>query len=465
VNARRLKLGALSLLCALALVELVYLLAGNLFLHARLARLAAQNKLSFESRGLRTLFPGDLRCQRVSLHDAAGRSAVLLRDMRAKLELLPLLRGVVRVRQLEARQLEARFDGQGPDAVHLTGGSQLHAASFVITRDRFSAQGKLLFTGARLKRNDLLVATFRGELTFDLPASSRPVPWRERVSVQSRLSAELSDIGPALRLPRAVLDAPQGRLETRVSVKQGRLVSCSLELEIGPAFGRIQELEWSAPRTVHVGLTVTDGHERKVRIRLSSASLHLSRERSSAHPAASCDAAIDLDLVAAPVGAQQASLAELHGLLRARSLRATAPGESHAAGAELEIERASWSRSDGLQLTGKLHATGQDAGTLLPLLDVEPALSWSLSELQGQRFRLDFSVDSRRSRVSLQDIALETPALAAQGGLQFVGGGLAHGALLVQRGRLRFGLLLGDESSELDLKPGPDWLAQALGPE
>jgi hypothetical protein len=462
-RARQAARWVLFALVTLLMSELVYLLLGNACLRYRLAALRQRGELAFESGGLWTLYPGDLRGRALRLRDASEGVSVDLRRVTAKLALWPLLRGRLELRELLAEGFQVAFDASPVGALQLKGPTRLRLARVSVVDDQLSAEGSLDLVGARVLRpSGVTLARARGRVTFRLLPESQaggPGAWRRRLQAQGRLSAELSHVGQRWGASSGTAHA---RAELRFAVKRGRLASGALSLESSAADGRALGMAWSAPHGVDLALAWSGQPGAHLSGVLALRPVLLTLERPGADAPMTLPLSARLD-VTSPLREKEPPWTRprrMRGRLRLRSVGADGHHDALGLRASLRVERARWSERAGLALKGRLRASGRDAGVLLELMNMEPALSWSLSQLREQPFRLELGLSWGASGVGLDDIRLDTAPIAARGAFRFDARG-RRGALLLQRGRLVLGLRVQDDSARLELKPGPRRLEHA----
>jgi len=442
-------------------IEGLYLLGANLLLRGRLAQLSEDGAWTFDASGLCTLYPGDLRAQSVRLTQGGLGWTIQLGRIEARLAFLPLLRGVVRLYGLRAQHLEGRFVSATFGSWQLDGPGELGSTSVIIASGQAGAEAELRFTGARLTRPGRPgKATLRGKVSVRLALpSATGSSWRQRLVVKARGSAELHEVEGILGLEPSSLRLAQARLQGHCAFRHGKLKSCDAELESDAASGRRGQVNWRAKRGVRIRVTLTDDPAQQLRATLSCEHVQLDVARPDADRPLTLEAAATLQL-RAPLAGIDATHVVLAQALLSWQRSAQAPQQAAAPG-ELDFTRAQWSRTNGLEIAGRVRESGPDAAVLLDLLDVEPALSWSLSELRGRAFHLEMAL--RRSALgwAAEDIDLETHGLAVHGSVYW-DRHAPRGALLVKRGKLELGLLLHGDSSELDLRPGRQWLSNAI---
>lgn len=487
------------IILALTVLEVAYLGIANLWVLPRLTDLATRSGYRVQHTGLSSLYPGDLRASVIEV--TGWRIVAKTHAVRGRMRLLSWLRGTVEVEWLEGNETKVRvqqasepvayaapatstieagsllagrigirfssglilhrvhlrvreFDFSG---VHLSGVNELYLGSLTVEGGRTRAEGRIELKGTEIeRRTSPQLAGCDGSLSLVI-ATPDATPSNLHLHLKGALRGYIGDLGALLNAgPPLTLSGVE--MHADLDIQDGRLAPGSTldvrsrEADLARAVGAL------APK----GVRALDLH------------LHYALDQGQGPVAGG-----QLSLRSPSIEIEQSTLgeifsltfdAQLHGLLQqlTRVTQATAVlSRNTATGtsggllrATLSVSEATFSRADGLQLSGRVDANGDDAGKLLDALRPEPAVKWMLADLEGSPFALSSNVAVDSGRIAFEKLTLSTRLASGTGGL-FVDA-RSRGAFLFERGSFAIGVEFDGQSAKLEQSPGEQWLSSAL---
>jgi hypothetical protein len=493
--------------------ELVYVPLASWCLPSAFAALARRHDLELRVVHFRSWYPGDVRANSLVISGQDEGIALTSQAIRGRIELSPLLSGTLAFAFLKVSEVAATVTrrqttlARGTEAVRPP--SNVRYAGLLGLPDlerlrldtaeldvRAVQVGTLRLAGRLVLRFEKTTVSTEGgrvHATATLRGVSAPRPADERGEalgdLAGKFSLELTRSPTQALAPARWRGATRGELNWRTAslsdlldsgpdwvVTDARLAFELHGVGTTPAAGSFAELHARELRAPPLPFESCNLVLREARIRVegdepAGAPNQPGGSLSAQSPSAdlfcgeSAGAfAVEADTRFRLPESKDPSVALESGTIHARRSGPVAPsGSSSALNVTLSLSRASWSRSTGLELGGALTARGPDAGSLLTLAHADPGARWMLNELVGQPFAAKLALSFSPARLAFERVELETDSVAANGAVA-IGDDGAHGAFLVERGRLNLGVQVTAGGLRLETAPTRVWLRQSLQP-
>ena len=471
-------LRALALSAATLLVlELLYIVAIPTFVNRKLAAVAAESGLDLQVDSLRSWYPGDLRATSIRLGEAAQGAVLTTGRAAARFNVMSLAGAALQVKwvRIQAATLSLpnsdervshvpREAGPASGSMNWQGDATLSLVNVRLVQGQMTFSGSASCTDLTLRRagDTQVVARSAVELDFHWGPHVRKGGRKRWGNLDMTGSARgtASNIAGLLDWQPAKLSAENSRFTANWHLQRGTLLAGSrVDIRASAADGHFGGMVWSAPRGLVLFAEVLNATRETTQFQVSARAV----DAKLAHQAGTEPASFGLEL-AATLEQQRESgaLGIVSGALTARQVKFaghTPPSERP--DFTVALEATTWRIADQWRISGKLDGHGKNAGFLMDLFAAGPGVRLMLDELRGQAFQISSHVALDDSMLSFEHIALTTSSMAARGSI-FLPRTPLFGAVLVERGAFRLGLVFDEASMTTRLAPPRDWLEQTL---
>jgi len=462
---------------ALVLIELLYIITIPLVVNRKLTTAAAAAGLELQVERLRSWYPGDLRAASVRLSEPARGAVLTTGRVAARFNVMSLAGAALQLKWLRVQaatlslpSLDEPASQEQLEASPASASMNWHGDAMLSLENVRLVQGQLTFKG-NASCTDLTVTRAGATRAVAQGAVALDFHWKHHVGQRARTRwanlemngsarGTVSDIARLLDWQPAEFSAQDSRFTASWHVQRGTLLAGSrLDVRASAADRRLGGLVWSAPQGLDLFAEVLNATAETIQFQLSirAGRATLARHDGTQRTSFGLELAATLEqqLESDALGIVSGDLTARHVEIAGQTPAGERPDFT------IALEAGSWSSADDWRISGKLDGHGKNAGFLLDLFEPGPGARLMLDELRGQAFQVSSHVAFDHSMLSFERIALTASSMAARGSL-FLPDAPLFGAVLVERGAFRLGLLFDEASMTTRLAPPPNWLEQTL---